>query len=259
MTLLLDLGNTRLKVARRDPGGGLRLLGEASHREHGMAGALARALGDAPSGRAVAWCANVAGPAAGEALAAALAQHGGGEVSFLRAVPEACGVRCAYAEPARLGADRWAAMLGARGLTADACLVVDAGSALTIDAMAAEGRHLGGWILPGLGLMVGALEARTGDLARFRRASAPGFSGAFPTDTRPAMEDGARLAALGAVTAARERLAAHAGAPARVFLTGGDAPALRSGLGNAELVPELVLLGLARAAAGFAGTNMNAC
>ncbi|NHA14258.1 type III pantothenate kinase [Thioalkalivibrio sp. XN279] len=259
MTLLLDLGNTRLKAARSDGSGGLELLGEASHREHGMAGALARALGASAPGAGVAWCANVAGPAAGEALAAALAQAGGGGLSFLRAAPEACGVSCAYAEPARLGADRWAALLGARGLSAAPCVVVDAGSALTIDAMAAQGRHLGGWILPGLAMMVDALEARTGDLARFRQASAPAVTGGFPTDTRSAMEEGARLAALGAVAAAQERLALHAGAPARLFLTGGDAPALHSALETAELVPELVLLGLARAAAGNPVSNMNAC
>jgi type III pantothenate kinase len=258
MTLLLDLGNTRLKVATSDAGDGLRVLGEASHREHGMAGALVRALAGTRPGAGVAWCANVAGAAAGEALAAALAQSGVGTVSFLRATPAACGVQCAYAEPARLGADRWAALLGARGLEAGPCLVVDAGSALTIDAMAAEGRHLGGWILPGLAMMVGALEARTGDLACFRQASARTVAGAFPTDTGPAMEDGARMAALGAVSAARQQLAAHAGAPPRLFLTGGDAPALRPGLEDAELVPELVLLGLARAAREQAGENMNA-
>jgi type III pantothenate kinase len=258
MTLLLDLGNTRLKVATGDAGGGVRLLGEASHREHGMAGALLRALGGADPGTAPAWCSNVAGAAAGEALAVALAQSGGGGISFLRATPAACGVTCAYAEPARLGADRWAALLGARGLSAGPCLVVDAGSALTIDAMTAEGRHLGGWILPGLAMMVGALEARTGDLARFREASAPALPGGFPSDTRPAMEDGARLAAVGAVMAARQQLAAHAGTPPRLFLTGGDAPALRPGLEKAELVPELVLLGLARAAAARGGSNMNA-
>ena len=182
---------------------------------------------------------------------------GGGALSFLRPAAQACGVRCAYAEPARLGADRWAALLGARGLTGGPCLVVDAGSALTIDAMAAPGRHLGGWILPGLAMMVGALEARTGDLAHFRRASAMRVSDGFPTDTRSAMEEGARLAALGAIAAAQAQLAQHAGAPPRLLLAGGDAPALHSALENAELVPDLVLRGLARAAAGAPTPNMN--
>lgn len=250
MTLVLDLGNSRLKAALVLPGGGLRVLGEAAHRDQGMAAAVAQALaGEAPPA-ATAWCANVAGREAGAALATALAALGGGPVAFLRGQAEAGGVRCAYAEPARLGADRWAALLGARSLGAADCLVVDAGSALTIDALLADGRHLGGWILPGLAMMVGALETRTGDLAQLRRASAPATPGLFPTDTGPAMTGGALLAAAGAVLRARDRLAGQVGGPVRLLLTGGDAPALAAELGAGELAPDLVLRGLARAAGG---------
>ncbi|NGP53351.1 type III pantothenate kinase, partial [Thioalkalivibrio sp. XN8] len=195
-------------------------------------------------------CANVAGGDAGAALAEALAALGGGSLAFLRAQPEAGGVRCAYAVPARLGADRWAALLGARGLAPADCLVIDAGSALTIDALRADGRHLGGWILPGLAMMVGALEARTGDLAELRRVSALAPAAAFPADTGPAMTGGALLAAAGAVLRARERLGERVQGPVRLLLTGGDAPALAAELGAGELVPDLVLRGLARAAGG---------
>jgi type III pantothenate kinase len=246
--LLLDLGNTRLKAALRTPDG-FRLLGQASHRDQGLAAALGAALGGTGLAGAGALCANVAGPAAGRALADALQSRGCAPVTFLRASAAACGVRCAYAEPARFGADRWAALLGARGLTDGACLVVDAGSALTIDAMAPGGRHLGGWIIPGLAMMVAALEARTGDLAGLRRASPPAAAAAFPSDTGPAIDEGARLAATGAVELARARLTAHCGAEPRLFLAGGDAGALGAALPGAELVPELVLLGLARVAA----------
>mgnify|MGYP001287640102 FL=1 len=249
MTLLLDLGNTRLKAALTVPGDGVRLLGEAPHRELGMAAALVEALAGQAPPAITAWCANVAGAGAGAELATALAALGGGPVEFLRGRAEACGVRCAYPEPARLGADRWAALLGARGVVAADCLVIDAGSALTIDALRADGRHLGGWILPGLGMMVAALESRTGDLAHLRQASAPAALAGFPTDTGPAMTGGALLAAAGAVTRAEARLEAEAGGPARLLLTGGDAPALAAELGRGEVVPELVLRGLARAAA----------
>jgi type III pantothenate kinase len=249
MKLLVDLGNSRLKVALRLPAGGTRLLGEARHREAGVAAALGTALdGFALAGVEGALCANVAGAAAGQALEEALRARGCTPLSFLRAGPEACGVRCAYAEPARLGADRWAALLGARGLTDGACLVVDAGSALTIDAMAPGGRHLGGWIIPGLAMMLDALETRTGDLRARRQASAGAGPGTFPADSGPAMEDGARLAAAGAVRLAHERLEAHCGVAARLLLAGGDAPALLPALDGAELVPDLVLQGLARAA-----------
>jgi type III pantothenate kinase len=255
VTLLLDLGNSRLKAAWRTPEGAPGLLGEADHRSLGIAAALEAVLGMATGGAAApaeaALVANVAGEAAGLALVAALRARGV-TARFLRAVPEACGVRCAYAEPGRLGADRWAALLGARTLTGGACLVVDAGSALTIDAMAPAGRHLGGWIIPGLGMMVDALEARTGDLGVLRRASSGDSRVPFPADTGPAMEQGAQLAACGAVQAARTRLEAHCGVPARLLLTGGDAGRLLAGIDDAEHVPDLVLRGLARAAESLA-------
>ncbi|HRP87924.1 MAG TPA: type III pantothenate kinase [Gammaproteobacteria bacterium] len=249
MKLLLDLGNTRLKAALGMPDGRLVPLGEAGHRAAGMAVALDHALGDtALAGVTGALCANVAGAPAGDALATALGGRGVA-VEFLRPGREAGGVRCAYAEPARLGADRWAALLGARGLEDGACLVVDAGSALTIDALSPGGQHLGGWILPGLAMMVAALEARTGDLGALRRASQASPPADFPADTAPAMEGGALLAACGAVRLARKRLECRCRVPARLLLAGGDAARLVTELDGAELQPDLVLRGLARLAA----------
>lgn len=249
MTLLLDLGNSRLKAALRVPGDGIRLLGEARHREAGIGAALATALGGlALDGIDRALCANVAGEAAGRALAEALRAAGCHALAFLRARHEACGVRCGYAEPGHLGADRWAALLGARGLTDGACLVVDAGSALTIDAMGPGGRHLGGWIIPGLAMMLESMEARTGDLRALRQASAGVPAATFPADTGPAMDEGIRLAAVGAVRLAHSRLEGECAAAARLLLTGGDAAALLNQLVGAEHWPDLVLRGLARAA-----------
>jgi type III pantothenate kinase len=250
MKLLIDLGNSRLKVALPVPGGGIRLLGEARHRAVGVEAALAVALGGGvPRGVAGALCANVAGEAAGRALREALLAHGLGRLDLLRPDREAGGVRCAYPEPSRLGADRWAALLGARGLTDGACLIVDAGSALTIDAMAPGGVHLGGWIIPGLHMMLEALESRTGDLRALRQASLGVAAGEFPADSGPAMEEGAIMAAAGAVRVARERLEASCGRAPRLLLTGGDAGLLLPALTGGEHVPELVLQGLARAAA----------
>jgi type III pantothenate kinase len=247
MSLLLDLGNTRLKVGLMNYGGGITILGVARHAETGMEAALAEALRDGmrTGSAATALCSNVAGEAAGRALSDAMRTRGVA-VSFLCPTSEAGGVRCAYPDPERLGADRWAALLGARSLTEGPCLVVDAGSALTIDAMAPGGEHLGGWIIPGLSMMVAALESRTGNLAALRRASAETQS-AFPADTGPAMEQGALLAAAGAVQRALARLTSHCRVPGRLFLTGGDAPSLVSSLDAAEHFPDLVLRGLARA------------
>ena len=91
MTLLLDLGNSRLKVARALPGGGIERLGEAVHRGRGPAAALAEVLaGEAPDTEA--WCANTAGAAAGAALKAALNGHGIDAPVFLRARAEGWGL-----------------------------------------------------------------------------------------------------------------------------------------------------------------------
>jgi len=248
MTLLLDLGNTRLKAAWPRSDGGVRLLGEAPHRDQGMREALDQVLSDVVLEGRPALCANVAGAAAGTLLAEALRDRGGGAVTFLRAEREFGGVRCGYDDPSHLGADRWAALLGARALSDEACLVVDAGSALTLDALAPGGQHLGGWILPGLSMMLAALEARTGDLGSLRLASRSAAGGDFPADTGPAMEAGARLAAVGAVRTARERLETHCEATVHLLLTGGDAVTLGQALSDARRVPDLVLQGLARAA-----------
>jgi type III pantothenate kinase len=255
MTLLIDLGNTSLKAALGASRGQFTMLGSARHRDRGVEAALDEVLGRDAGRFSAALCANVAGEEAGRSLAEALQARGIDSLSFLRPAPEAFGVRCAYAVPARLGADRWAALLAARGITAGACLVVDAGSALTIDAMAPGGEHLGGWIIPGLRMMVEALEARTGDLTRLRLASAGEAQALFPADTGAAMEEGARLAAMGAVRTAHARLAAREVGSPRLLVTGGDATLLLSTLEGAEHVPDLVLRGLARAA--FPEQEMN--
>jgi type III pantothenate kinase len=125
---------------------------------------------------------------------------------------------------------------------------VDAGSALTADALGSGGAHLGGWILPGLAMMLDALEARTGDLRALRQASQQASPDEFPADSGPAMEAGVRLAAAGAIRLARERLEARCGGSARLLLTGGDALEMLALVEDAEHVPDLVLRGLARAA-----------
>lgn len=241
--ILLDVGNTRLKAARWS-GHALTRIGEASHEEQGLAAVLqSLELPRRPDVLAV----NVAGAAA-EAALAQWQRGRAGKLSFLKAAASAGGVTCAYAEPVRLGADRWAALVGARGLTDHPCLVVDAGSALTADALDGDGRHLGGWIVPGVRMMRRALLERTGDLGSLYAASPLQDPGPFAVDTRAAIEGGPVLAAAGFVRLVRERLATQVGAPVRVLLTGGDARLLGDELPDADHQPDLVLQGLARLA-----------
>jgi type III pantothenate kinase len=72
---------------------------------------------------------------------------------------ESLGITNGYQEPERLGVDRWLALIGAAGITRQNCFVIDAGSAITIDLLGSDGRHLGGAILPGVNTSIEAFKA----------------------------------------------------------------------------------------------------
>jgi type III pantothenate kinase len=158
-----------------------------------------------------------------------------------------------YSAVWRLGADRWAAMLGARDLTAGRwpLCVVDIGTAMTVDFIDGAGRHQGGYIVPGPTLAALSLLVGTRGIARRagRRtpATAPGRNDgrSWPRSTLPAIEHGCAEACAAMVlrchAAARQRF----GRGARLVLTGGAAPAVIRALPPAVLhAPELVLRGL---------------
>jgi type III pantothenate kinase len=91
-------------------------------------------------------------------LDACLARQFGAAVTRFSSRPQALGVTSGYEQPDRLGVDRWMALLGAAGMTASDCIVIDAGSAITIDLLRGDGRHLGGAILPGLNTSIEAFK-----------------------------------------------------------------------------------------------------
>lgn len=182
---------------------------------------------------------NVAGDAVGAALASALSMQGV-SLRWLSSVESAGGVTNGYDEPRRLGADRWAALVGAWRACGSACLVVNAGTALTVDALDAGGRFLGGLIAPGVRTMLSSLARSTAGLA-----DTPGHHRAFPTCTADAMTTGALDAAAGAVERARTRLEAHCGHGVPIVLSGGGGPALRPLLtGDVRHREHLVLEGV---------------
>jgi type III pantothenate kinase len=136
---------------------------------------------------------------------------------------EACGLRNGYDHPNRLGVDRWVAMIGARHrvLAQGAprpVLVVMVGTAVTVDAIDAQGHFLGGLILPGFGLMLRALEMGTAGL------KAPtGEAVDFPTNTSDALMSGGADALAGAVERMHRKLRARAGQEPALIMTGGAA------------------------------------
>jgi type III pantothenate kinase len=160
---------------------------------------------------------------------------------WLQGETERCGVRSRYDQPGQLGPDRWAALIAARALHKGACLVVNAGTATTVDLLSAEGEFLGGLILPGVELMRFVLHEHTGTL--------PIQEGAFsatPTCTADAIESGCRHAQAGAV----ERMVRRSAQGALCLVSGGAGPALIAQLEvPARYVENLVLEGLAGIAA----------
>lgn len=246
MRLLVDVGNTRIKW-RLDDGGSRAI----EHRGRDIGALLDQAWADlqAPSTVVIA-C--VAGAGVREALLEHLHNHWPGvTVHVLASRKECAGVRVAYAEPGRFGVDRLAALVAARSRSGGRpVIVMDAGTAVTVDAVDAAGRHLGGLIMPGLGLLRESLLRGTAEvkpaMGDSRRVLAEGGGGLLQDNTLDAVSVGAELMLEGGVTRALQKALAALGADARVYLTGGDAPRLISALEfECEDVPDLVLDGVA--------------
>lgn len=236
-TLLLDMGNTRIKWGVRVSGAWLAL----GHFPTQDSCALDKLLSQqAPLERVVA--AHVAGPASAQALDGRCQAHGLA-LQWVRASAHAGGVSNGYHEPAQLGPDRWAALVAARALSAGPNLVICAGTATTIDALSLEGEFLGGLILPGLTLMTQALQHGTANLGA--QNTAPQYQ-IFARNTADAVYSGALTATLGAIEHQQRQLEARQ-APHRVrlILSGGNAPLLAPGLQSVLQVPHLVLEGMA--------------
>jgi len=240
MTLLcLDCGNTRLKWGLRADGAWLAQGACASEDALQLAAQL-------PQRPQLTAACNVAGAAAAahiEALANTLATP----LAWFASSAAAGGVRNGYEQPERLGADRWAALIGARSLCAEAALVVNAGTATTIDLLDADGFFPGGLILPGIDLCLHSLHRRTAGLPLARGGFRP-----TPNNTEDAIVSGAIAAHLGAIELMARRISAPPPAsPPVCLLSGGAAAQLAAPLAQAaaplrlRCVENLVLEGLA--------------
>jgi type III pantothenate kinase len=142
----------------------------------------------------------------------------------------AAGLSNGYDHPSRLGADRWVALAGARaralaavvgGAQPRPALVVMVGTCVTVDALDAEGHFLGGFILPGFGLMQKALEMGTAGLK-----VPTGEVVDFPTNTSDALMSGGANAMAGAIERQARRLHLLTGQEPLLLMTGGAASKL---------------------------------
>lgn len=230
--LLLDVGNSRCKWAR---------VANGVWMQHGAldnAGLVAlqqdfAAL--APPSRII--VSNVAG-AALERQIRELCAHWAAPVEFIVAREAQCGVVNRYDSPERLGSDRWVALIAAWQRRHQACLVVNCGTATTVDALSDTGEFLGGLILPGITLMRHSLLRNAAQLA-----DAAGSLQDFPRNTPDALHSGVLRATLGAIQHQYALLEPQGAASC--VLSGGAADQIQAQLGMpVDRVDNLVLQGL---------------
>ncbi len=160
---------------------------------------------------------------------------------FARVCDKAAGVRNSYADPSRMGVDRWVSMLAAYNRVRDAVCVVDCGSAITVDFVGADGAHHGGYIIPGVRMMTSSLLANTARVIADQ--SADEFDMTPGTHTSAAVFHGINFV----FDAIAQRLLLQLAADypsARLLITGGDGELFARLAGRGEHCPDLVLDGL---------------
>jgi type III pantothenate kinase len=251
-TLLVDIGNTRVKWAVLS---GVRQgrMQAAAHENSGLA--LRALVRGAPRDIHRIVVVSVVDEALSRVLDAAASRRFGITPEYITSSRRAHGVTNGYRDTWRLGADRWVSAVGAHALARGRpAVIANVGTALTIDAVSAAGRHRGGAIVPGPAAMVESLKSGTHGIRRRAsgdQAAAP--RSLFATDTANALAAGALYAAAAFVDRALLEARRTMGGRPLLILTGGAAMALQRHLESpAQRVPDLVLRGLAVFASGQA-------
>jgi type III pantothenate kinase len=243
-TLLVDIGNTRVKWATLRDGRQGRMRA-AAHENSGLA--LRALVRSAPREVNRVVVVSVVDEALSHVLDTAAHRRFGVMPEYIRSTQRAHGVINSYRDTWRLGADRWVSAIGAHALASGRTAVIaNVGTALTIDAVSASGRHRGGAIVPGPATMVSSLLTGTHGIRRRASGGRAGSRSLFSTDTASALAAGSMFAAAAFIDRACVEAQRELKGRPLLILTGGAAPALRRYLKSpARFVPDLVLRGLA--------------
>ena len=242
MLLVIDAGNTRVKWAQVDQNGRL-----FAHQASTYTALATSTLSEAIALVNDVVISNVAGEEVEKQLLTIIPKDK--NTVFASSQSEACGVVNSYQAVDSLGVDRWASVIAAWDINKQPCIVINAGTAVTIDAIARDnktkqGIYLGGSIMPGLQLMRRALAENTAQLS----ADSQGAYAAFPKKTEDAIESGCINAIVGGVVLQTKLLEKHSAFLPKVVISGGDAvkiaEALNPQLKRVKIVDDLVLLGL---------------
>ena len=249
MILVVDAGNSRIKWAYaesdvdsplREDHSGQAFYGSPNQRAELLEKTLKTAWHSQPEpGRVV--VGNVAGEGVETTIKAWVNRYWRLQPEFVRSQGEGWGVTNAYKCPSELGVDRWLGMVAARSKTKEACGIVDAGTAVTIDGFTNQGQHIGGVIMPGLSLMRRSLLEHTSEILAAEGPQTLGLA----TDTATAVVSGTSFALVAGIKRALEILAEAMGERPTLYITGGDASFIGAALeGKCIVDPDLVLKGL---------------
>ena len=243
-TLLVDIGNTRVKWATLR-GGKQGRMQAAAHENSGLA--LRAVVRGAPRDVSRIVAVSVVDEALTRVLDAAAQRRFGVAPEYIASTRRAFGVTNSYRDTWRLGADRWVSAIGAHALARGRSVVIaNVGTALTIDAVTAAGRHRGGAIVPGPRTMVDSLLSGTHGIRRRAQGARAASRSLFATDTASALAAGSVFAAAAFVDRALLEAQRQLRGRPVLILTGGAAPELERYLTSPVLkVPDLVLRGLA--------------
>ena len=242
MNLLVDIGNTRIKWALQDgddwTSGPPLMRGNKAFKD------IARPAWKELETPERVIVSNVAGAEFEKSVRTWVKRRWKLAPEFLASQAEQCGVKNAYSKPERLGNDRWAAFIAARARYRGPVVILSCGTAITIDALSAEGRHLGGLIAPGIELMISAVCSGAADV-NIEDSDSDEIA-LLAGSTEAAVLGGGLYTAVSLLDRVSADLRGELGAGATLLLTGGDAQRLMPLLDSKpEYEPELVLKGLA--------------
>lgn len=251
--LLIDAGNSRIKWSLVDENGTALASGAFEHAHHSRptADAALDAWSDLAA-PASAWISNVAGMPVQNRIEHLIDERWPTLArTVVKAKAQQCGVLNGYAEPSRLGSDRWCGMIAARAAyPGEHLLVATFGTATTLEALRADGVFTGGLIAPGWSLMMESLGSHTAQLPTLDAASARAAlnqsRSMFATETAAALSAGCLLAQASLIERAWHNLKADWQADVRLILDGGAANEIAGALGVPHTRHDsLVLSGLA--------------
>lgn len=240
MVLLVDAGNSRLKWSELDAAGNVSAQQARAYAGRPALAVFIDLLDDYPEVEHITLV-HVLTHLFDDSVQEACAQRGV-SLHVVRSVATAYGITSGYQNPTALGADRFVGLVaGHRLAVGRPCLVIDCGTAITVDAVECDGRHLGGLILPGLQLSAEALIAR----AQGRLSLSFELPGIFADGTARAIGSGCLFGLVGAIEGICARMQQAMSAPPLRVVTGGDAAHLRQWLqGDYLLQPDLLMYGL---------------